>query len=461
MSLSDVSPAANPAPFVARSKWARLLEVTRAAVGYIPITSVGATVLVVSAAIAWYQGIGHEDLVLLMVSLCALAILILMLIVTVVGAFLTRRSFGGSHGGTCGALETGALTVSGFRIHLPRWLPCLDVAWQWEKERGACTADVTLDRQGSETLELVRAARRGIYKHVVRRVEVRDIFGMCRLTWHSQENAALRVLPSRGRIDELVPMMGWVSGDDISDPYGDPWGDRVDMRQYTHGDSPRMIMWKVYARSRKLMVRVNERAVAPRPRGCGYVVTDIRPHPMDEASAGVARVVLERHLLGDGWCFGADGCGDVATELDGALDVLARSGASAVADTGFPLFLQRVKTEGFGYCALFLPPRAGPWLAPVLDAMARTQLRVHVFVGIDGQSGPGAGQAGWRRLFLRDRESNGPTSRDLFEVVSKISHCTAQVYLVDRVSGQIFNNPIALLNMTAMLPRRAEEAART
>ena len=67
-------------------------------------------------------------------------------------------------------------------------------------------------------------------------------------------------------------------------------------------DSPRLILWKVYARTRRLFVRTSERALEAAPRTCAYLVAD----PQDEAAATLARTVLERGLLGDRWRFGAD-----------------------------------------------------------------------------------------------------------------------------------------------------------
>ena len=98
-------------------------------------------------------------------------------------------------------------------------------------------------------------------------------------------------------------------------------GDRVEMRQYVAGDSPRMILWNVYARTRKLMVRVNERAFMLRPGACAYLIAG----PGDEAAASVARTVIERKLLGESWAFGADGSPDPATDASAVREILARS----------------------------------------------------------------------------------------------------------------------------------------
>jgi hypothetical protein len=300
--------------------------------------------------------------------------------------------------------------------------------------------------EGRDTWEVVVPKRRGLYSRIIRRVRVRDILGLCCITFRQVEELPLRVLPHRGKVEQLIPLMGFVSGEDISDPYGDPWGDRVDMRQYSPGDSPRMIMWKIFARSRKLMVRVAERAVSARPRGCGYLVAGAS----DEAGAGVARVMLERHLLGEGWSFGADGGGAPATLVEDALDLLARSGSPAVPGSGFVEFVRKAEREGYGYCVLFAPPRPGPWLEHLVSTMPRTQLRIHAFVGVDGlasdlERGPRR-QTFLRRLVMRDDTVDGPTLADLTEVVTRLSTFTGDVCLVDRAAGQVFTQALSILN---------------
>src|SRR5205814_5321723 len=96
---------------------------------------------------------------------------------------------------------------------------------------------------------------------------------------------------------------GLAAGDDEAHPLGQPVGDRIEMRPYVPGDSPRTIAWKIYGRTGKLVVRAPERARIVSPRGCAYQVAG----PHDESTAAVARAVLERGFLGQEWRFGADG----------------------------------------------------------------------------------------------------------------------------------------------------------
>jgi hypothetical protein len=140
-------------------------------------------------------------------------------------------------------------------------------------------------------------------ERVVRRFAVRDLFGLSEIAWRRTETVSLRVLPERGMLAQMPPPAGMADGDDLSDVYAEPRGDRVEMRQYAPGDPLRMVLWKVYARTNRMMVRTPERSVAERRKGCAYLVAS----PNDDSTAAVARIAIERNLLGDDWCFAADG----------------------------------------------------------------------------------------------------------------------------------------------------------
>lgn len=465
---ANAAPAARP-PHSWRSQTLRVLGQVG---GWFPFTAVGVAVLVVALTAGWYEGLGHADMVLLMVSFCGLVAMAVLLLLVVIGTWVTHRVFRQPMGRTSTRLEAEVEAASGFAVRFPAWLPLLDVSWRWDGGPGTCPATTSLHKDWRDTYEVVRPQRRGLYHRIVRRVQVRDILGLCSVSWQIEEPIELRVLPHRGKVEQLIPMIGFVPGEDVSDPFGDPWGDRVDMRQYTPGDSPRMIMWKVFARSRKLMVRVNERAISARPRGCGYLVSDLSRHPADEASAGIARIVVERGLLGEGWEMGADNGGLPASHINEALDVIARSGvvthvplpwvlrrrkdqAAAAPSTGFGDFLKRVEGEGFGYCVLFLPPRPGPWLDAVAQYAQSSRLRIHVMIGLDGLASEldqiRRRDGVWRRLVLAPDNPDCPTLSELSQVVSRMSNCSADVCLIDRASGQIFTNPMSILQRSAKL----------
>ena len=131
---------------------------------------------------------------------------------------------------------------------------------------------------------------------------------------------------ARARLQALA------SGEGIAHPAGRPEGDRMEMRRYVPGDSPRHILWKAFARSRPLEVRTPERSVQRARRTLAYLVAG----PDDEAAAAAARVALESSALGEAWLFGADGTDAPTDRLDAALRAIARS-AGAREPAGDPI----------------------------------------------------------------------------------------------------------------------------
>jgi hypothetical protein len=184
-------------------------------------------------------------------------------------------------------------------------------------------------------------------------------------------------MPFRGLLSNMPPPPGLAEGDDLSDPYAEPKGDRVEMRQYAPGDPIRMVLWKVYARGGKMMVRTPERSVAERKRGCAYLVTS----PQDDATAAVARVAIERGLLGDDWRFAADGVDREANDdRDAAFEIIARSGEASQQDRAARLgaFLTKCENDGYQFCLLCIPHDAPAWRAVAAQQVATTSMRVQV-----------------------------------------------------------------------------------
>ncbi|HEU0119885.1 MAG TPA: DUF58 domain-containing protein, partial [Bryobacteraceae bacterium] len=349
-----------------------------ALLGIFPFTRTGLAFLVLFATAMWVYGVLVRDLVLLVAGLGGGLVLLALLLCTLLTAsVLFLRSGKAATPGELD-LDTGIPQSTGFRIRRPRWIPFAVTDWQWVDDGGGETAArVELEREGADLVETASPARRCIVKRIVRRFTVRDLFGLTEISWRRSESVLLRVLPFRGMLAQMPPPVGMAEGDDLSDPYAEPKGDRVEMRQYAPGDPLRMVLWKLYARSGKMMVRTPERSVAERKRGCAYLVTS----PQDDATAAAARVCIERGLLGDDWSFAADG---VATEAnddrDAAFEIIARSGEAGPDDRAGRLgsFLAARENEGYQFCLLLIPPDEPAWAAVAAQAAATQAMRVQI-----------------------------------------------------------------------------------
>jgi hypothetical protein len=263
---------------------------------------------------------------------------------------------------------------------------------------------------------------------------VKDALGLTSIAWRKQEIAEITIFPHCGALDQMILLEGLAGGEDLSDPRGDPYGDRVDMRQYAQGDSPRLILWKSYARTRKLLVRVPERAIIAKPRSCAYLVAG----EADEAGAGLARVILERGYLGENWRFGADGSSAYAGNLGDALAILTRSGNAAPdVRPGFPEFLAQAEKDGYSACFLIVPPLEGAWVEPVLAAIRMSRMRLHLYTAVDGAIGGLEDEPLWKRFVLRPRGTAACSLGDVARMASRFKGVTFPFLLADRKAGTI------------------------
>lgn len=282
-----------------------------------------------------------------------LALLLTFLLTVLLGAFLLRRQLRALEKGRENptlVLECGRSQPSGWQLKWPAWLPFLqvDLSWVgWENE-----IEVKLVSSGRTLSEHVTPRARGVLEAIPRRLSVRDGLRFACVTFEVSQAREVEIVPAAGQGRQRLTLFNLVQGDDISNPLGDPTGDRVDMRQYTRGDAPKTILWKVFARSRKLMVKVPERAIAARPRNCAYLVA----MPGDEAAAGLGRDIVEGDLLGEGWRFGADGTPGHCRSKTEALRMLARSGNREVREepSGLGRFLSEAYQGGYRSCFVLL-----------------------------------------------------------------------------------------------------------
>lgn len=378
-----------------RSYVPRVLNAARRASDLFPLRLTG--LFLVVAAVAGFKllGIDRSDLVILIASLCLFALAGWVVVSTILGALWLRHAYKNAQHTDPDQplrLEVHTRSYSGFSLK-PFWLPLIEVNWRW---LAPPPVEVGIDKSWREE---VRPGRRAITDVIRRKLEVRDVLGMTSIRWEVEHATRMVALPPRGRLDSASLLLSLFSGDDVSDPLGEPIGDRVEMRPYAPGDPPRLILWKVYARTRKLMVRVHERAVTIQPRACAYLVSG----PGDDPVAALARTVLENELLGNGWRFSADNNREPTSKLDEALLQLARSGNPFQGPSGLEGFLAQAAQDGYKSCLVFVPPGPGPWLDSVRAAAARSQLRLTFITA--GAHGQPLKAANWRWLVLREPRS--------------------------------------------------------
>ncbi|MBW2462696.1 MAG: DUF58 domain-containing protein [Deltaproteobacteria bacterium] len=405
-----------------------------------PLTPLGLFVACFGALALFHYGYQRIDLFLLVVGLVCLGLVAVSMVLSVAGAVVLGYRTRGRSTEDALNLECGFSRRTGFSVGAPWFVPFLRVGWSWVTPH----VDVKLTRRGLRIEEEVTPTKRTLADEVRRRFEVGDTFGFTRVSFERVEERPVRFLPTTGALKQMQVLRTLAAGDAISHPDGPAGGERMDMRHYVPGDPVRFILWKVFARSREIVIRTPERAIGPSHQTVAYVVTG----PADEPAAGAARVAVDAGALGADWVLGADGCEGYAEDLRSAHEVLARSGDATETSGGAGLgdFLKTATPGGLGRALVFVPARPGPWIDRVLLSLGRTKGDVEVVVCTDGVD-RGAKKGGrWGRFLYRPDDSPGPAkgvgpaaAADVTEVCRRLSAGRVRVLILDRMAGQVYS----------------------
>ncbi len=410
-------------------RWTR--RALRRLADYVPVTPLGLLVgLGAGAALKWLA-YPELDLVWLVVGYAALGLLASALLAVVIGALWMKiATLPPKHGEVeRRTTETGRSLPTGFTAPSLFLLPLVQIQWTWEQP---ADAEVTTTKQRLRLREEVRLKRRGHVHGVRRRIVIQDAFGLARLAIRQTDPIELTVVPHAGKLGEAPLLVSLSGGDERPHPMGVDDGDRVELRRYVPGDPARFIHWKVFGRTRRLMVRVPERALSPAHRTVAYQVAGRE----DEASAAAARVAIETGSFGPDFRFGADGSSSDTDRVDEAVQMIVRSSdASEAGGRGLDAFVKRAERQGPASLVVFVPPRPGDWLAHVVATVKPRAPRSRIVVttdGIDADPKP----AMWRRALMLPASREGTPADELEAVIAALSATRAEVIVLDRRTGR-------------------------
>ncbi len=414
------------------------------AMGPFPLTPLGLLVLGACTYALLEYGIERIDLVLLVIGAVGLGLGAFGLAATITAALVLwlrqrRRSKSGHADGALD-VECGYPVPTGFCLPRLRWIPFISITWRWLEPE----AQVRVVPKRRQLGEQVIAAKRGRVGAVVRELEVGDIFGISQIRMRLTEQRKVRFVPSVGQLERVDVIRGMAGGEDISHPDGPQEGELYDLRHYSPGDPIRFVLWKVFARTRQLVVRAPERALSPVRQTCAYLVAG----EGDEPAAGAARLAVEHGSFGTDWVLGADGSRDDATRKDQAIDVLARSADVEQRSGGKGLgeFLGRRSQGRIGRAVVFVPGRAGPWLDTVVEQSAQLcgrGSRIEFVIGTDGIV-PTPKRRWLARVALREAPSpaapgaTAPVTTEQVGEVVRVLSSIGRVIVVDRATGRVF-----------------------
>ena len=322
-------------------------------------------------------------------------------------------------------------------------MPLVKVHWQWLTPD---EVDCRLRFRDGRILEEAVARRRCQVQGIRRRFTVYDAFGFAGVAWEREDSTPLTVLPSVDNLRALPVLQSLASSDGIPHPVGAPEGDRMEIRRYVPGDSVRHILWKTFARTRQLNVRIPERSIELAEKTVAYLVTGTD----DEAAAAAARVALEQGVFGQDWLFGADGTDAPTAEFEPALEAIARSGSFARRrasrpagaeeswHVGLSAFLGHPDVAGEVHCIVFAPCREGRWSEEAMAAARNFSGTISFVLGTDGLA-QRRDHPFWRRLLFTEGGEPGTTREDLARLLKTLGSAGCPAVVVDRRSGRSFD----------------------
>lgn len=395
----------------------------------VPITPLGVLVGIAGAYALREIALRERDLVLVVACGGLLGLLLLSVLLVVLGAM--RMKWAARTQAVPASertIETGRSLPTGFTLPGLFLLPLLAVRWEWESP----DAMLELRPEGLRLAEDAALPRRGSVRLVRRRIVIEDAFGLARIAIRHRQAMDLRVLPHPGALGAMPLLVSMAGGDEIPHPMGLDDGDRVDLRRYAPGDPARHIHWKIFSRTRKLMVKVPERALSRARRTVAYLVSG----PGDEASAAAARVAIEGAAFGAEWTFGADGSEGEASTVSDALERIVRS--ADVREDGarsFRAFVDRAERTGPSSLIVFVPPQPGPWLDRVMLVLRSRGRRARVVIGVDGIDGSPP-RSLLARMVTRTTAREGTPLDELDVVLRTLASSRCEVVLIDRTSGR-------------------------
>jgi len=324
-------------------------------------------------------------------------------------------------------LETGRTAGTGLQLPALRGWPLVQLRLVWEDPSDV---EVTLTRSRGRLQETVRPLCRGQARQIRRRVLVEDIFGFARLGLPLSTQQLLRVDPSPARVTAHV-VTRFLGGDALSHPSGPAEGEMIEMRRYAYGDPLRHVLWKAFARTRKLLVRTPERAITPRPSAAAYLVAG----PGDEPAASAARFFVEEGMLGVDFRFGADGAESVTSERQTALDQIVGSVRHRRhGGEGLARFMRQLTPRQLEALVLFVPSEPGRWLRQVEQAAA--QLRSsRVITAID--VAPLRPRRALRHLLFTPPSDARVAARRLAKVVTRLGRSGLTMLVIHRPTGEL------------------------
>jgi hypothetical protein len=388
---------------VAKPRLRPLLQRVARAWAYFPVRVSGLALAAVGALVAWKVGKTEADFLLYPAGLAAIGLVAINLAAVACGTFFVWESVRDADPAIPDELETNHPQRTGFRFRWLAYWPLVEARMVWDEPE---EVEVKLDASSRWAEEIVRPRQRGRHARVIRRFTIEDVFGLCSFSFRVTYVHSVRVLPATAVAGaEIATAQSY--GDAFSHPTGRAEGDLIEMRGYGPGDPMRFILWKTFARTRRLLVRMPERSVAPKPITVSFMVAG----PGDEPTAATARLYLEKKLFGPDFVFSADGAEKPTSEVYEALEQIVDSvRARSRSAEGIEALAAQVDPARLASCVVFAPPVDGAWRERVSAFARKLPTPPTIVIGVDATDEEDLKQPALRRrvhhwLWRRDDDT--------------------------------------------------------
>ena len=420
-------------------------KITYTIYGSFPLTLQGTIVLLISATCLKFFGYASMDLVIFSIAICAIVILIFCLFCVMIGGLIIQKRIGSKINTAAYyqdpvSVETGFPNETGFIVAPLKLLPLVKLNWKIVYPDKVESRIRTL--KGIVLSEEIVPSQRCKVKHVTREFMLFDVLGFCRYSWIQNQPLNFTAHPQVNTLRTIPQLRSLNSEDGLSNPSGKPEGDRMEIRRYAPGDSIRDVMWKVYAKTRQLNVRLAEKSVSQDTQTIAYLLSS----KQDEAAAATARMALETGALGEEWTFGADGSDHPCKDLNSALDAVAKSRAiEAEYEYGLDRFLQFAIGKSSAYCIIFAAAEIAPWLPKLLNTVYSSSSNFSIVLATDGFEEQKKTQI-WKNLmfnqnaYSKTKVNEGSPKSDIFRLLTELKQRVESVIVIDRKSGQGFDH---------------------
>lgn len=408
-----------------------------------PLTAQGSITLLITASALSVFGYGSLDLVVFAITICALAIVLFCLFCSIITGIIIQRRIQKILTDTSSNLssiniEAGYPNETGFSLPSLGFFPLVKLSWEIETPDETKT-QLRWERDGTIVEEII-PARRFLTDSITRVFSVSDVLGFSHYNWRQTQSITAKALPKVDAANRIPLLRSLTAEDGIPNPSGNPEGDRMEIRPYAPGDSVRDIMWKVYARNRQLNVRLPEKSVFHSKRTVAYLLSS----EYDEAAAAAARVAIESHAFGEDWAFAADGTETPCTNVESALNAVAKSRSLGKPyNYGLDNFLRLAVGQSKAHCIVFAATEPAPWNEALKNSIARFPGQFSLVLATDGFRDE-AKSIWWQRLLWRETEpdrlqKSSGSMQELRHRLIDLGQLLESAVIIDRRSGQSFD----------------------